>query len=255
MKVIVSSFMRVGSTWLSEATARLMNTNVTPIGFEGHVQGMIIAKPAALEISSQLPDGGVYKTHRATPYDLQNILEDRSVRILSIHRDIKDVLVSLLMYCRHVRGRHGLENEKTFATFAETWKDLSDESFINLLIEARGEYIQKKILEWYLFEHRVHSAHVFHVEYVDVVQKPEWVITKLAQFLELTPTPAELQAVVLATSKEKMREAIDADDKDSNKNFVRTATFGEWKRFLDKVSVRRIDEWVAELKRQNYTRL
>lgn len=237
-KVICSTFTRVGSTRLCLAVQKLLD-----LRYETLAMNHQIGQPlSGVECQTLLDkEGGyIYKTHNFTPRDvLPLIAKDRSIKVVTIWRNFYDTLTSLIFYVTRCRVKQKLSNESSIESFLSEFGELPDKAMLNLLIEARSKWVEKKALEWLRFRHTIVSPNYFTVRYEEFASDPHKVLLALAKFFDVTLLQDELNDINKAISLVAMRQKHNSVE-GQNDSFVRAGVEGDHRNWMDEQSIARI---------------
>jgi len=244
-KIIVATFLRVGSTWITTILEQLLNIAHQPLSVE-HTVGFPLSGYNRERIK-ELP-GGLYKTHNFTLKDGIQLLNE-GVRMVGCQRNFKDTLVSCLLYFRNVRPVQGLDNEQFVQSFIDETAPLglTDEEFVNLFIEARTEGVEYLVSEWFKFQHVVCSSGTCVLNYDtlngDSVKAAKLLIT-------------QLNLGIQAPSAEQLTKTcgLGAMKKQHTPGHVRKGLVHGYNRYLDSTSVKRLDAMIRKVRqKKKYT--
>lgn len=230
MLVYSNGAFKSGSTWLYAIARNIRKGCPLPDGYQNPNQN------AAGVLREQLEDfltnvdyatvDYVLKAHLSTVKG-RAMLEGRpNVRILTIERDIRDVAVSAYY--------HYLRLGKIKGTFEEYFW-------------TGGERTVRRVLRY----HRVWaptSSSIHKTTYEALLEDFEKEISRIADFLEVTLSTADLQRVKEATSL-SVSQKRERNKKGENKEiyFFRKGTAGQWTDYLTPPMLKRIEEIQAEV--------
>jgi hypothetical protein len=130
----------------------------------------------------------VVKTHDSPSKSLKFFLFFKIACVTYIYRDPRDVLVSALEHGERIR-RNG-ECSHVFARL---------ENF-----EMAVDYVKGLLPNW---DRWMKCRRLFHVRYEDLLETPETVLTKLADFLSLSVTSQHLRTILKAYSPQELGES------------------------------------------------
>ena len=155
---LITTTQRCGSTWLTRMLAEM--TASQDMYADGLQMGFSLAKPrepgAAERLAAYLrgqPETQVFKTHDVPSADFDAVCAAMpELRILTMQRDFKDVVVSRYFYMRHhwpTEPAFG-SPPKWFAEYLAQIGDAPDRDALPVLLEAR--VLRTWAREWAAFE-------------------------------------------------------------------------------------------------------
>ena len=240
MKYVVATYTRVGSTWVADVLACLTGLSVKPLAIE-HELGVTVPQATVKRIV-ELPDA-VYKTHNFTMHDAIPLME-AGIGIVNVQRNFYDTIVSLLLYCKDVRTKQGLDNVPPVQSLIDEFgNELEDDEFINLFIESRDTYLRECIRDWHLFAHVVSAINAQTINYDDVSGDTMRVVKALQSILPEAPTNEAIKLVKEQCSLGSMK-------KNYAKGHVRRGQSGAWQQILDDISATRIKNLVSQIRQK-----
>jgi hypothetical protein len=168
---LITTTQRCGSTWLTRMLVEM--TGSRDMYVDGLQMGFSLAKPrepgAAERLAAFLrgqPGTQVFKTHDVPSADFDAVCSAMpELRILTMQRDFKDVVVSRYFYMRH----HWPTDPdlgpfpKWFAEYIVQIGDAPDHEALPLLLEAR--VLRTWAREWAAFETAFETQHAMRLQY------------------------------------------------------------------------------------------
>jgi hypothetical protein len=206
-KIIVTTFVRTGSTWIVTILEQLLREKAEFFDLD-HVVGFPLSEENVQKVI-EMPNG-LYKTHSFSTLDGAKLLR-HGVKPVSIQRNFKDVLLSYLLYCRHVRLKQQLGNLTPIETFINETAayDLTDEEFVNLFVESRGEFLETFISEWSRFQHVLCSQFTCMLNYDGLKGDTLQAAKRMIRKLDLAVKPFSEEKLLAHCSLESMRKQHD----------------------------------------------
>lgn len=119
MNLLVSSPMRVGSTWVHEVFIALLRPERRDFVASAEQALAVIESGASC----------VLKSHRLIDLDLSKL--ERRLHAIRVLRNFKDSLISRALYCRNTRPREGMNPTREEAAFIKESVGLDDREFVN----------------------------------------------------------------------------------------------------------------------------
>ena len=169
--VIVASFPKSGTTWLQQVVYMLFNPedNSDEI-MEWKFPYLEYVYPGLKEIENRKGQKRLIKTH--LPYKLlPESAKNNKSKVIYIHRDAKDVIVSFYFFARMMTMLNYKGSLKDFA-----WQMMKDKV-------PYGPYFEH--LDQYLSEADKRPEKVLAIKYEDMKQDPEKCIQEIAKFLQV----------------------------------------------------------------------
>ncbi len=146
--------------------------------------------------------------------------------MLTIHRDIRDILISRLFFRRH-RHAVGLGSEPA-----------DDREYINAAIQGRigGFKLGNHINTWRVYNDGFLAQNYKAVHYEDLTADPVGQIREISEFLDCKINKGKVRDIALKTSFGEQAQREPGDEK--RNGFLRKGIVGDWKNWLDEESVR-----------------
>lgn len=238
MKILLISTQRCGSTWVAECLRDLLGTEfsyIPDIKVGRRVQ-RITAFQAGMIYGRLHRKRHIYKTHSiAIHHALQTAGHVDDLRVISVYRDFKDVLVSRSFFERYYRPKNREKIAPVFRKYVCENQSLSDTDFINGFVRSNG--FRPMMENW--ADYSVSTSHPCHlrVEYEEMKRNIAPVLARMADFLD---HGSEKVAAVGARSL--FREGSGEE----KSRFKRRGQVGDHHRFLTSDSIEVIDRAIEE---------
>lgn len=241
MKILVPTFLRVGSTWVSEMLCGLVGQErrYDFIACDTRWPNTPLSEKE-LDLFRNA-EGPIIKTHRFAPFHLLSLLTEE-FKIVVVRRNLYDTLVSLILYEKNTRMREGLEVSHGTQRLLTTYPTITDKAFINLLIDQETAWLTQTIRYWLLFDRPIAADGVLVFNYDKMANNPLAAVQKLNTLTR--STSSVIETVVKETSFEKMKRR-------HNEGFVRKGKVGGYRKWLDEGTrrkIKQIEQWAREMK-------
>jgi hypothetical protein len=150
MKILITSPMRVGSTWVHEVLTTLLKPERQ--NYVGNAESAV-AMADSVECC-------VLKSHSIMEAQIPQLAGKlHTIRVL---RNFKDCLISRALYCRNVRSLQGLPNTPAETALIQECADLGEADFLNVFLAEHTE-LESWIQHLVLYE-RGEFDHTFYYE-------------------------------------------------------------------------------------------
>jgi Sulfotransferase domain len=226
---LITTTQRCGSTWLTRVLRQMTNLpcvylNCTALGFS-------LDSPRADHAISNLEKslGTIRGTHVAKTHDIPSKDFDAVcsaipyVRILTLNRDFKDVVISRYFYCRYYwpsdPSLGPLPPE--FSEFLESASHLPDRLALSAL--ARSPLLENWALQWAAFEGEFSTSNAIRLRYESMLEGTDQ--SRLEEFTGISYSAIEPFREIQAS------ETIDTGRAGSTR-FNREGRCGQWKEWL-----------------------
>ena len=235
--VFVASFPKSGTTWLQQVVYLLYNPEdsqeenmETKFPYLEHVY------PGFNEIEKKLGKRRFIKTH--LPMELLPT-EINQAKVLFIHRNPKDVIVSYYYFARMLRYVHYVGSLVDFA-----WLLMHNKLPYTPFFNHLNGYLKASVEKPQTFKV---------VSYEDMKSEPKKVIEDIASFLDIQVTPEQVEAIAEATSFEAMKANPSTNYSHWDQyglrvknecEFMRKGQVGDYKNHLDCQMQNNIDDWI-----------
>lgn len=208
-RIVIASQMRTGSTWLAHIAERL----------------------SGVDCESYRRNPGAYlsKVHGENPADL---CANPDNRVLSITRDLRDILVSRYFFRKYKHGKQPLSDGDRF-------------ELNRILMNGGAPNVRRQVTLWKMYND--FSAHNYLlVKYENLKRSPEEQIQRIAGFLNMKPTSQEIDEIVDRTSfKTETGGRFPGDE--VKKAHRRKGIVGDWSNWLEPETNRKILECLASV--------
>jgi hypothetical protein len=137
VKLLISSPLRTGSTWVHAVLADL---------FQPECVDFVPDWESAAAIAGRV-QSCVLKTHGVFAHDAARLAG--MLEVVRILRDYADCLISRALYCRNVRLAEGLDNLPRESEIIERCTGLEDRAYVNALLgdeEVAGRWLEELAL-------------------------------------------------------------------------------------------------------------
>ncbi|MEO6787837.1 MAG: sulfotransferase domain-containing protein [Chthoniobacteraceae bacterium] len=226
MTFLVSTTQRCGSTWLTRMLAAM--TGTPDLYVDGLQMGFSLAAPREPGAADRLAhflrersEVSVFKTHDVPSVDFDAVCAAvPELRILTMKRDFKDVVVSRYFFLRHHWPTDpGLgPRPKWFAEYLATIGDAPDREALPALLEAR--VLRTWAREWAAFEGTFATPHAMRLGYTTLMDESDY---------------PRLEAFAGFPVRESKRFAAEQEDETlqtgrvGNARFHRDGRAGQWR--------------------------
>lgn len=184
MKIVVSTYMRVGSTLLSDALCALTGQSWFNVDIQ-HQHG----KPISEDNIAKLKEvEGVAKTHGVAAVDMLNTTD---LHVFYTVRNFPDTVRSRILYEKNVRPSQGLQPLPEVARLMELFPDATDEAFCNAFVEMNQRWLETEVKSWRRFTHLVVNPRFCRVNYDKFASDPDTLIDYLSTKVETSPAQIE----------------------------------------------------------------
>ncbi|MGA7402962.1 MAG: sulfotransferase domain-containing protein [Candidatus Sulfotelmatobacter sp.] len=255
--IFLVSYPKSGNTWTRFLLGNLMNTDcrITFANVERKVPDIYGASKKTLKTT---PRPRLLKSHEC--------FDPRYHRVVYVVRDPRDVAISAYHYdrkCRNISDEFSIEAYITTRfmrtdEYFGTWGDHAGSWLVNSknifqisrlkngFLGTTGSW-GDNVMSW--LGARGHDREFLLVRYEDLLEDTQSEMTRIAEFLGLQASAAQISKAVDLSSAENMRklEAAQTDQwattKESRKDipFVRSAKSGQWQETLPATSVTEIE--------------
>ena len=231
MRYLVSSWTRVGSTWVTEALKHLLSREVVFIDSERSLLDRFDNDEFA-----QFSEHTLMKTHAYSVLDLISCVNKfNDLKVISITRNFKDAFVSRCLYERNVRfGVNPVS--QAVQTILTEYPNITDKAFINLIVEIDPEYVELCVIEWAIHNAKVIDANIVQLNY-DLIVSSDTLIDRLLKHIS-----SDKSKIDLAREKTKLQVM----QKNRPKHFVRKGLIGDWINYLDEPTSDKIDSLILK---------
>lgn len=240
MQFLISTTQRCGSTWLTKALERVIGgrkndyLNGSALGFKLNKLSDDGAFEKLREIIAERAEIPIFKTHDIPSKDFDRIGEEiPQLKILTLHREFKDVLISRYFYYRY----HWPENPslghltEPFATLFADVAALSDKDAISCVINS--EILPIWVSEWKAFEHPFQTEMGIRLSYAEMIENGE--IASLNEFIG--------RKIPLAANFEALQNLETATTgRDGRSRFYRQGKCHQWTAWISAADSATIDE-------------
>jgi Sulfotransferase domain len=227
---LVTTPQRCGSTWLTKmlcgmAKSRDVYINGLRLGFRLTPPSESGAIENLSHFISRRPRVKVFKTHDVAAKDFDEICEAiPDLRILTLHRDFRDVLVSRYFYLRYywlTEPRLGAL-PPLFAQFLGAIGAMPDAEALPAMLET--PIVEGWAREWNAFETHFTTPHALRVTYTGMLDESEF--PRLADFVGLSLRRRR------AFEIEQKEETLHTG-RDGMARFNRKGRAGEWREWFN----------------------
>lgn len=237
--IFVASFPKSGTTWLQQVVYLLFHPdNPDSELMEWKFPYLEHVYPGLTEIDKRKNQQRFIKTH--LPFHLlPDQISEKNAKIIYIHRDPKDMMVSYYFFARML----------TFINYIGTLKDFAWQVMLNKV--PYGPYFDH--LNNYLTAAQNQPKKVLTVSYEDMKKDPEKVIQDIANFLKVPLTEERKITVAAETTFDAMKLNASTNYKHWDKyglrnpgetEFMRKGEVGDHKNHFDSDMDKLVSEWV-----------
>ena len=241
MIFLVSTPQRCGSTWLVRMLAGMAGSR--DVYVDGLAMGFSLAKERDVVAVGNLVqrlrrDAGtvrVFKTHDVASADFDAVFAAMpELRVLTIHRDFRDTVVSRYFYVRYywrTDPRLGPLSPRV-AEFLSQIGEMADGDALEMLLES--ELVRGWAREWRAFEGPFTTPHAMRVSYAGMLDESEF-----ARLVEFTGLPVRKRKAFA----DEQRQETEATGREEKARFNRRGLVGEWREWWTEEQ----GEWLASL--------
>ncbi|MHA1408741.1 MAG: sulfotransferase domain-containing protein [Candidatus Odinarchaeia archaeon] len=243
MNVFVTTQMRTGSTWLCDLLSDLLKTKW--IFWE---KGDKIRSKRFREfINRNKSKNNVIKMHWTHPRTICSQIKqnDKKNYVLSITRDLKDVIISMILYIRYDQVVSTSPRLKRFLKIRKSinLQKATDKEYINYFV-LNSSYTKTMVESWLSYNDGFSHANYKLVHYEDLINAPMKTFKDITLFLNLK-TNAEKIRSILNKNSFKSKTGRERGERD-NKAFRRVAIIGDYKNYLNEDSIKYIEDLLNE---------
>lgn len=192
-------------------------------------------------------DYPIVKTHSFTPKELLpllsdgadedgNLVENTDTFIVVCKRPFMDAMVSKYFYERNVRPSEGLSIGEPFCDIFEAYPDIPDAAALNLLVEARTNWLNREIRLWHNMSETIVDSKVIVVNYDKFHNEPEKLVKHLNSYIKSDLVEEAIERASFGSMKKKYK-----------KGFVRSGQKGEGELYFDDRSKRIIQNEIKRI--------
>jgi len=222
--VIVNGPFKSGSTWLFNIVSCMVDHTPLPAGYQNPRWNNPSIHPRKLADFVARVDyqrtNYVSKNHLCTVRERDFILAQEGVRVLSITRDLRDVVTSAYYHYRRKEGYAA-----SFETFY--WQ--------------RGRGIAN-FVRWYNRLWGVPSPRLYVASYERLLADFTGEVRQIGKFLGLALDDGEIERVRGETTLEALREKYGQSEDDEKPTFFRKGVAGDWMSHFDEKMLRDIEK-------------
>lgn len=221
-QIIVTSWLRVGSTLVCEILRSLMQRPIAAeyLDVEREYNSAISdeEKEKILNLDPQL-----IKTHCYSAKELVSVVP-KSTTVIAVRRNFYDTIVSYILYNRHVRLQQGLYIDPRIVDVIRENPDMPDDVFVNYLVETKQQWVVDSLKHWNEHAIAVIASNCIMIDYDEVCDKIPDLVLALNKLVKAKKSIVELTQEKLAF--DKMQQRYD-------EGFVRRGIVGGYSKYLD----------------------
>lgn len=229
--IVLMAYTKAGTHWLWEITTMLMSGKPE---YDKRAKENAMMEARSIESMQAEASPRILNTH--LPFKLlpRQILE-KKVKVLHVHRNIKDVFVSMFFHFKQLPGSEGLNWEKFEKLFMS--EDVPTGNYFGYLQDFEAHMKKNPDLP------------VFCTSFEDLKEDPEKVVESLAQFLKVKASPQLVKDIAEATGFLKLKEA----DKQKVQSqlpptqYYRKGQVGDWKNYMTVAQSERFDAAMTQM--------
>lgn len=217
--------MRTGSTWLCNIIAALVGRQWT-FWEKGYM------KPnGKYRRAMKRRDNLFVKVHMTDPKRIVEQIGDTNTKVLSITRNIYDIIVSKGFFFK-------FRDPNT----RKEYQDVSDKEYINNF--AQSEQGENIVEVWNMYNDGFEDENYLLIEYEELNKYTQKTIRKIADFLEIKVSDKKINDIDLYLSFENVSEGHRQKGEEKTSAFYRKGICGDYKNYLTKESIEFIDELI-----------
>lgn len=235
-KIIITSWLRVGSTLVSDILRALQNRVNAPdfIDVDRELGSTITTE----ELDFLTLDSYLFKTHSYCAMELVNMIP-KEVHVVGVKRNFLDAFVSYILYNRNVRLRQGLSVDPRIKDIILEEQDMPDDTFINYCVETKSTWAVESLHHWANHSSMVMSSNCTMIDY--------------DRYIEDIPGLVQQLNKIVKANKTAVARAIDFVEFDKMKSryedgFIRRAVAGGYQKYLDPFALNFLVRHIKNLK-------
>ena len=218
--VIVASGHKVGSTWLYDMIRDIgtfaNGLHFIPEEFQNK-NGLLLLDPEVFEYFKMLRGYFIFKSH-SNPLSTGSPVNN--TKIITIYRDLRDVLTSNIFFLAILDEAKGGLGEG-FSRLSET------ERILKLITD--GDFLLTRLENWF------RTSTAYKVSYEELKIHPIDTLLNICKYLEISTTRNAIERVVMKHSFEsKSGRKPGQEKKDS---FLRKGVVGDWRNYFNEECV------------------
>jgi hypothetical protein len=221
MKVLVTSPMRTGSTWVHSVLADLLLPEET----------VFVSSADEVTRICSAAQSCVLKSHSIIDLDLPKL--HGKIHVVRVLRNYKDCLISRALYCRNVRGREGLPNVPAEDAIIEACDGLDDRAYTNVFVSDFA-ILSRWMEEVVVFE-RGTFDHTFYYEML--IHNPR---DQFQWWIEKNGLSSIVNSEILDGALD--RRSVPRLGMTKTGRFIGSAGVGQWMHWLDEPLWRQLDK-------------
>lgn len=238
MNILITTQMRVGSTWLCDMLKAILGKSwdFWPRAFN------ISSKEFERRIS--VNDNLFVKMHYADPKKICAQIKDSNTKVISITRNLPDIIVSKAFYSRYDKGVDNLEWLKEIKKVKEDINsDISDKEYVNLFCDT--DHTEGEVKMWLQYNDGFKDPNYILLHYEDMINNTYKEMVKVCNFLEI-PVDKELKSIISRFSF-KNKTGRERGDEIPNA-FLRKGIVGDHRNYLNNSSIKKIKKCLRRFK-------
>lgn len=229
--LLISSSMRVGSTWISNICSYFYNN-----------ENFLFTHSNGLEINKYYDSIKKYKlvkNHDLGIKGIEDLLNYKKLKIITITRDPKDAYVSFYWYLFSHREAipQNSQEDSAIDDFKKQYKNIRDSKKINLFIKSKSG--ESFLENWQLYQGDFTHKNLLKISYEEMVENQLKFYKKIKSFLALK-RKIDIEDAINKTSiqrKAKIFSSINKIEMYSSENFYRKGIVGDYKNYLTQESI------------------
>jgi hypothetical protein len=219
LNVVIGSAHKVGSTWLFNLVkdAFKLTPGYVPRELDEGTGTIRLDHKFSGNFLSNLNGYHIFKSH-----SFPVLFRQSNIKIITVIRDPRDVVVSLAFYVANIpEAKGGWGNE---------YARLSEKEKIQTTLH-RAEHIVEKLYKWF------YADNVLKIKYEDLIANPEKQLIDIQNFLNIDYAPKDdIYASILNNSF--FNKSCGRHPGEENKSsFFRKGISGDWKNYFDEETV------------------
>ncbi len=235
--------MRTGSTWIADLLSTMLNTSWEFWSREREIQSEMFDE----EIKKPLKHNIVIKLHYSSPKTICDCIPkgDRNNFVISITRDIRDVAVSKILYMRYDKPMRSLSRLKDLNDMRKKFgnKKLPDRRYVNLFIKT--PHFNHIVKNWKMYNDGYTHPNYLLITYEELHARRRFAMKKICDFLGIYRNNKGLRQVI--TKNNFMSSSGRQNGKEIPSAFRRKGIVGDYKNYINKRNLERIDELLKKL--------
>ncbi|KAL8610875.1 hypothetical protein ACOMHN_056730 [Nucella lapillus] len=235
--ILIMAYAKTGTHWLWEITTMLIKGKAQ---YDKRAKENFMMEARTIESIQAEESPRILNSHLLFRFLPRQIVQENKVKVVHVHRNVKDVFVSMFYHCQQIPGCQDLTWDRFEKVFLS--EKIPTGNYFNYLREFQDQM------------NKTPDMPVFLTSYEDLMEDPEKVIESLAQFLKVEASPELIKEIATATAFTNLKEA------DKSKihsqlppaNYYRKGQVGDWKNHMTMAQSERFDAAIEQQTSRNF---